>query len=115
MGFFKINLIVYELEGRVAKLFQRSREIYSETMRLNIWENHLSLIVDFEHYCSVYQCIHYRKPWDRNCHYCRVVCSTIWFYLNFNFFLKNEATCSMLLLFTRPLPRDGDILVASLE
>ena len=31
--FFKINLIVYELEGRVAKLIQRSRKLYSETMR----------------------------------------------------------------------------------
>ena len=52
--FFKINLVVYELEGGVAKLVQRSWALYFETMRLNIWENHLSLIVDFEHYCSVY-------------------------------------------------------------
>ena len=47
--FFKINLVVYELEEGVAKLIQRSRELYSETMRLNIWKNHLSLVVDFEH------------------------------------------------------------------
>ena len=42
----------------VAKLVQCSSKLYSETMRLNIWENHLSLIVDFEHYCNMYQCIH---------------------------------------------------------
>ena len=37
---------------------QRSHELYSETMRLNILENHLSLIVNFEQYCNMYQCIH---------------------------------------------------------
>ena len=52
--FFKINLVAYELEEGVAKLVQRSRELYSETMRLKIWENHQSLIVNFEHYCNVY-------------------------------------------------------------
>ena len=30
---FKVNLVVYELEEGVAKLIQRSRELYSETMR----------------------------------------------------------------------------------
>ena len=35
-NFFKINLIAYELEGSVAKLVQRSRELYFETMKLNI-------------------------------------------------------------------------------
>ena len=69
--FFKVNLVVYKLEERVAKLIQRSRELYSETMRLNIWENHLSLIVDFEHYCRVYQCIHCGKLWDQNNNYYR--------------------------------------------
>ena len=48
-NFFKINLVVYELEGGDAKLIQRSWELYSETIRLNIGENHLSLNVDFEH------------------------------------------------------------------
>ena len=62
--FFKVNLVVYELEEGVGKLIQRSRELYSETMRLNIWKNHLSLIVDFEHYCRVYQCIYCGKLWD---------------------------------------------------
>ena len=52
--FFKINLVAYELEERVVKLVQRSRGLYSKTMRLNIWKNHLSLIVDFEHYRNIY-------------------------------------------------------------
>ena len=69
--FFKINLVAYELEEGVAKLVQRNRELYSETMRLNIWENHQSLIVDFEHYCSMYQCIHCGKLWGKNNHYYR--------------------------------------------
>ena len=69
--FFKINLVVYELEEGVAKLIQCSRKLYSETMRLNMWENHLSLIVDFEHYCRVYQCIHCGKLWDQNNNYYR--------------------------------------------
>ena len=60
-NFFKINLIAYELEGSVAKLVQRSRELYSETMKLNIWKNHLGLIADFEHYCGIYKCIHCDK------------------------------------------------------
>jgi len=53
---FKINIVVYQLEDTVAKLVQRSREIYTETMRLNIYNNHLSLITDFEVYCKVYKC-----------------------------------------------------------
>ena len=56
--FFQNNLVAYELEERVVKLVQRSRGLYSKTTRLNIWKNHLSLIVDFEHYRNVYQCIH---------------------------------------------------------
>ena len=67
--FFKMNLVAYELEKGVAKLVQHSRELYSEAMILNIWENHLSLIVDFGHYCNMYQCIHCGKLWDRNCLY----------------------------------------------
>ena len=31
--YFQINLIVYELSETTAKLMQRSRELYSETMR----------------------------------------------------------------------------------
>ena len=69
--FFKLNLIVYELDGKVAKLVQCSREFYQETMRLNVFGNHLSVIVDFERYCGVYQCVHCDKLWYRNCDYYR--------------------------------------------
>ena len=76
--FFELNLIAYELDGKVAKLVQRSRELYKETMRLNVYENHLSVIVDFEHYCGVYQCVHCDKLWYRNCDYYRhtKICTT---------------------------------------
>ena len=69
--FFKLNLIAYELDGKVAKLVQRSREFYQETMRLNVFGNHLSVIVDFELYCGVYQCVHCDKLWDHSGHYYR--------------------------------------------
>ena len=69
--FFELNLIAYELDGKVAKLVQRSREFYQETMRLNVYENHLSVIVDFESYCSVYQCVHCDKLWTNVKHYNR--------------------------------------------
>ena len=55
-GFFEINIVVYVLQDKKAKVIQRSRELYDETMQLNVCKNHLSLIVDFEKYCDVYQC-----------------------------------------------------------
>ena len=76
--FFELNLIAYELDGKVAKLVQRSREFYQETMRLNVYENHLSVIVNFESYCSVYQCVHCDKLWDHSGNYYRhtKICTT---------------------------------------
>ena len=67
--FFELNLIAYKLDGKVAKLVQRSCELYQETMRLNVFENHLSVIVDFERYCGVYQCVHCNKLWYNSKHY----------------------------------------------
>ena len=69
--FFELNLIAYELDDKVAKLVQRSREFYKETMRLNVYENHLSVIVNFEQYCGVCQCVHCDKLWDHSGHYYR--------------------------------------------
>ena len=76
--FFELNLIAYELDGKVAKLVQRSREFYKETKRLNVYENHLSIIVDFELYCGVYQCVHCDKLWDHSGNYYRhtKICTT---------------------------------------
>ena len=42
--FFEINIVVYELQDKKAKLIQRSRELYDETMQLNVFKNHLSLL-----------------------------------------------------------------------
>ena len=70
-NFYKINIVAYELENNKAKIIQRSRELYNETMKVNVFKNHLSLIVDFEKYCHVYQCMHCDKLWYRNCHYYR--------------------------------------------
>ena len=64
--YFQINFTVYELDGTTAKLVQRSRELYSETMRLNVHENHLSLITDFEKYCHVFQCTKCNALFNRN-------------------------------------------------
>ena len=69
--FFELNLIAYELDGKVAKLVQRSREFYKEIMRLNVYKNHLSVIVNFERYCGVYQCINCEKLWNDISHYYR--------------------------------------------
>ena len=69
--FFKINFIAYELDGNVVNLVQRSQELYSELIKLNVWKNHLSLITDFEHYCGIYKCIHCDKLRNSNCHHYR--------------------------------------------
>ena len=70
-NFYKINIVAYELENKKAKVIQRSRELYNETIKVNAFKNHLSLIIDFEKYCHVYQCMHCDKLWYRNCHYYR--------------------------------------------
>ena len=70
-NFYKLNIVAYELENNKANIIQRSRELYNETMKVNVFKNHLSLILDFEKYCRVYQCIHCDKLWYHNCHYYR--------------------------------------------
>ena len=64
--YFRINFTVYELDGTTAKLVQKSRELYSETMRLNVYENHLSPITDFEKYCHVFHCTKSNVLFNRN-------------------------------------------------
>ena len=61
--FFEINIVVYELQDKKAKLTQRRRELCGETMQFNVFKNHLSLIVDFEKYCDVYQRRRCNKLW----------------------------------------------------
>ena len=62
-----IDIIAYELGNNKAKVIQRSRELYNETTKVNVFKNHFSLIVNFEKYCHVYQCMHCDKLWYRNC------------------------------------------------
>ena len=69
--FFEINTVVYELQDKKVKLIQRSRELYNETMQLNVFKNHLSLIVDLEKYCDVYQCQRCDKLWYGRKHFLR--------------------------------------------
>ena len=70
-NFYKINIVAYVLENNKVKVIKRSRELYNETMKVNVFKNHLSLIVDFKKYSRVYQCMHCDKLWYRNCHYFR--------------------------------------------
>ena len=60
-NFYQLNIVAYEVKENKAKLIQHSRELYPQTMKLNVYENHLSLITDFEKYCHVYQCVHCNK------------------------------------------------------
>ena len=41
----------------------------STRRQLNVYENHLSVIVDFEQYSGVYQCVHCDKLWTENDNY----------------------------------------------
>ena len=65
-NFYKINIVAYELENNKAKVIQRSRKLYNETMKVNVFKSHLSLIIDFEKHCHVYQYMHCDKLWYRN-------------------------------------------------
>ena len=41
----------------MAELVRRSRELYAQTMKLNLFKNHLSLVKDLNIYCHVFQYI----------------------------------------------------------
>ena len=77
--FFKVNVSIYQLNEESARLVYRSRGLYQETMALNKYQNHLSLITDFEKYCAVYHCmscdkLHYgKKNFLRHCKTCKVI------------------------------------------
>ena len=76
---FKVNVSIYQLNEESARLVYRSRDLYQETMVLNKYQNHLSLITDFEKYCAVYRCmscdkLHYRRDhFLRHCKTCKVI------------------------------------------
>ena len=70
-----INLMKNQLDS-----FYRRRGLYQETMALNKYQNHLSLITDFGKCCDVYHrfmsCdkLHYRRAhFLRHCKTCKVI------------------------------------------
>ena len=58
---FKVNIFIYQLDENSARLIYRSRGLYQETMALNKYENHPSLIIDVGKYCAVYRCMSCNK------------------------------------------------------
>ena len=76
---FKVNVSIYQLNEESARLVYRSQGLYQETMALNKYQNHLSLITDFEKFCAVYRCmscdkLHYgRVNFLRHCKTCKVI------------------------------------------
>ena len=82
---FKVNVSIYQLSEESARLVYRSRGLYQETMALNKYQNHLSLITDFKKYCAVYCCVSCRKL-----HYGR------------NHFLSHCKTCNVITQQTYP-------------
>ena len=70
-NFYQLNIAAYKLKENKAKLIQSSRELYPQTMKLSVYENHLSLIIDFEKCCHVYECVYCSKLWYQNCYYYR--------------------------------------------
>ena len=77
--FFKINVTIYTLKEKSAQLSYRSRGLFDQTMNLNKYQNHLSLIYDFDNYCAVYCCMSCkklycgRKGFLRHCKTCKVI------------------------------------------
>ena len=67
--FFQINeFLCTNLEGsdfQSAELIKRSRKIFSETLYLNLYKNHLSYIFDFAKYSHSYACSKCGKLWPR--------------------------------------------------
>ena len=65
---FELNIMVFELkktedENVVVQIVQRSHRRYTDTMYLNLYENHFSLITNLEQYCRVAQCRVCGKLW----------------------------------------------------
>jgi len=65
---FQVNFMVYELSHEtgsvVARLIQRSREIYAKTVNLNLYNRHFSYIFDFSKYAHSYACLRCSKMWN---------------------------------------------------
>jgi len=74
---FEVNFMVYELSNEtgtvVARLIQRSREIYTKTLNLNLYNRHFSYIFDFAKYAHSYVCLPCSKMWNAKWAYHRHV------------------------------------------
>ena len=50
----------------MAKLAQRNRDLYAQTMKLNSLKNHLSQVKDFDAYCDVPECTNCDQLFNRH-------------------------------------------------
>ena len=65
---FELNIMVFQLRKKtddqvVAQIVQRSHRRYADTMYLNLYENHFSLITNLDKYCKCYECRQCHKLW----------------------------------------------------
>ena len=65
---FELNIMVFELRKKedgqvVAQIVQQSHRRYTDTMYLNLYENHFSLITNLDKYCKSFECRQYNKLW----------------------------------------------------
>jgi len=74
---FEVNLMVYELSNEtgsaVARLIQRSRELYAKTVNLNLCSGRFSCVFDFSKYVHSYACPRCSKMWNESWSYRRHV------------------------------------------
>ena len=96
VDFCSINIVRYTLKDHVASSVQRSRMMCGETLKLNMYQNHLSLIEDFDLYCAVFQC--------------KTPCAKLW--CGRKHYLRHCKTCTARVdesylggIFTRPLQK----------
>ena len=65
---FELNIMVFQLIEKaddqvVAQIVQRSHRRYADTMYLNLYENHFSLITNLHKYCKSFECRQCHKLW----------------------------------------------------
>ena len=66
----QLNINVFELmkdkdKKVLRKIVQHSHRRYPDTMNLNVFENHFSLITDLDHYCQSFRCRQCGKHWKK--------------------------------------------------
>ena len=66
----ELNINVFELKKEddgsvVGQIVQRSHHRYPDTMNLNLYQNHFSLITNMEQYCQSYECKLCGKLWKQ--------------------------------------------------